>query len=217
MSCSQLCEWAMAASPSSCKTWDLRAMLTSSSGVPRVFPLQPRVCSCSPSLVTWVSSSRLQTWSAPSQRPKGVLSFSVVCSSHLQGRRSQHCGDLLSHVPALQADAGMGPVCSASSWGSLASQRDCWRCSSHPPHSAHAQPMPRLSSMPQSLCFFLDPSHCLAELPPAPLHHLVFTLAPLPPYSRGPTTARQPCLLFSQWLKFCLAHKQVLNKCFVWT
>lgn len=35
--------------------------------------------------------------------------------------------------------------------------------------------------------------HCLAELPPALfLHCLVFTLAPLPPYSRGPTTARQP-------------------------
>lgn len=60
------------------------------------------------------------------------------------------------------------------------------------PLTQPAQPMPRLSSMPQSLCFFLDPSHCLAELPPALLHCLVFTLAPLPPYSRGPTTARQP-------------------------
>lgn len=174
MSCSQLCEWAMAASPSSCKTWDLRAMLTSSSGVPRVFPLQPRVCSCSPSLVTWVSSSRLQTWSAPSQRPKGVLSFSVVCSSHLQGRRSQHCGDLLSHVPALQADAGMGPVCSASSWGSLASQRDCWRCSSRPPHSACPVNAQALQHAPKSL-FLPGPFSLLGRIasssPPLPCLH----------------------------------------------
>lgn len=177
----------MAASPSSCKTWDLRAMLTSSSGVPRVFPLQPRVCSCSPSLVTWVSSSRLQTWSAPSQRPKGVLSFSVVCSSHLQGRRSQHCGDLLSHVPALQADAGMGPVCSASSWGSLASQRDCRRCSSHPPHSACPVNAQALQHAPKSLFLpgpfsFIAWQNCLQLSSTALSSHLLPSL----PTAGGP-------------------------------
>lgn len=185
------------ASPSSCTTWDLRALLTWSSGVPRVSLLQPRVCSCSPSLVTWASSSRVQMFSAPSQWPKEVLVFSAVWSSHLQERGDHHCRDPLP------------PSCHSSllkqmSW-SLSAQHLLWLFGfseeqpkvsptifltpSHPPHSTrpsqwtpqtlhHApEPVPAVPSWTVLMPF--TPLNRIASM--SPCTYPVFTLPSFPP------------------------------------